>query len=272
MRFLKSIELLQLSIRRPAEALDRVLAFVEARAEQVLLRRAQYQIGDWQGGLQQMNEALGADLGDLLSEPQLAEIENEVREGIRRIAPDAPFALSHNADFRLAKLCYAVCRLLRPKIVLETGVAYGVNSAFILKALAENQEGLLHSIDLPPLGPMHESYVGALVADSVRKNWILHRGPSKRVMPKLLPMLGSVDLFVHDSLHTYANIRRELGMITPYLAPRAVVVVDDIEGNRAFAEFVERTTTLPHLVAKQDSKSGLFGIAVVVSLRQDSGN
>jgi predicted O-methyltransferase YrrM len=41
---------------------------------------------------------------------------------------------------------------MSPNIVLETGAAYGVTSAFIVQALEVNRKGTLISVDLPPLG------------------------------------------------------------------------------------------------------------------------
>lgn len=46
-------------------------------------------------------------------------------------------------------LLYAICRIMKPDIVVETGVAQGVSTAFILKALSANNAGGLFSIDLP---------------------------------------------------------------------------------------------------------------------------
>src|SRR5947207_14206936 len=48
----------------------------------------------------------------------------------------------------LAEL-YAVVRAFKPGVVVETGVSSGMSSAHILRALAENGKGTLHSIDLP---------------------------------------------------------------------------------------------------------------------------
>ena len=44
---------------------------------------------------------------------------------------------------------YFLVKKLKPKIVIETGVAAGVSSYFILKAMHENKKGKLISIDLP---------------------------------------------------------------------------------------------------------------------------
>ena len=137
-------------------------------------------------------------------------MESEVAKRMQLLEGIAPFTTAHHADFSLARLCYIVCRLLKPDIVVETGVAYGVTTAFILKALESNGKGNLHSVDLPPLGKNAYKFVGYLVPEELKDRWVLHRGVSKRVLPKLLPQLKKVDIFVHDSLHTYWNIRYEL--------------------------------------------------------------
>lgn len=46
---------------------------------------------------------------------------------------------------------YVACKLLQPKVVVETGAGAGLASTFILKALSENGEGALYSIDLPKM-------------------------------------------------------------------------------------------------------------------------
>jgi hypothetical protein len=47
----------------------------------------------------------------------------------------ASFTTAHHADFILIRLCYMVCLILKPDVIVETGVAYGINTAFILKVL-----------------------------------------------------------------------------------------------------------------------------------------
>jgi predicted O-methyltransferase YrrM len=44
-------------------------------------------------------------------------------------------------------LLYAICRILLPRIVVETGVASGFSSASMLQALEDNEVGELYSID-----------------------------------------------------------------------------------------------------------------------------
>lgn len=162
----------------------------------------------------------------------------------------------------LARTCYAFCRALKLQVVLETGVAYGVTSAFILKALEVNNGGLLHSVDLPPLGHNADKFVGILIPEALKHRWRLHRGISKRVLSRLLPQLAQVDVFVHDSLHTYRNMQRELQLVTPYLARPAVVIADDVDGNLAFLEWVNSTCPAFWAILREVEKKSLFGVSV----------
>ena len=187
-----------------------------------------------------LSAALGRDVADCLAEDGLAEIEAQVSERTERLGAELPFPLAYNGAPSLARLGYALCRILRPAAVLETGVAYGVSSSFILKALALNGSGELHSIDRAPVRPNVEEYIGALVPDELRDRWTLHRGSSRRLLPRVLPQLQDVSLFVHDSQHTYPNISWELRTVTPSLTRPAAVLVDDPAGNRAFEHWIER--------------------------------
>jgi hypothetical protein len=203
--------------------------------------------------------ALDADVAEILREDGLAEIDAEVRERIERLGAELPFPLAYNAAPSLAKLCYALCRALRPATVVETGVAYGVTSSFITKALGLNGAGELHSVDRPAVQPGVEDYIGALVPHELRSRWTLHRGTSRRILPRLLPELEGVSLFVHDSQHTYRNVSWELRTVTPQLTGRAAVLVDDTAGHRAFEHWVERSRPSFSAVVAEEP----VGVAVV---------
>ncbi|MDQ1280386.1 MAG: hypothetical protein QG670_1649 [Thermoproteota archaeon] len=49
----------------------------------------------------------------------------------------------------LGTVLYVLCRQLKPYVVVETGVAGGMSSSYILCALEENKYGRLYSIDVP---------------------------------------------------------------------------------------------------------------------------
>ena len=98
-------------------------------------------------------------------------------------------AAMHDADSELSELCYVICRALRPRVVVETGVGSGVTTSFILQALAANDQGHLWSIDLPPIGA--EEFAGTFVPQHLHSRWTLIRGRSRDVLPRCLKDLPS---------------------------------------------------------------------------------
>jgi predicted O-methyltransferase YrrM len=169
------------------------------------------------------------------------------------------FAPRHNGTETLADLCYIACRTLRPRLVVETGVAHGVTSAHILKALSENGEGRLYSIDLPPLGSNPEVYVGRFVPEELRGRWSLRLGSAQKLLPEVLRQCGAVDVFIHDSLHTYAHMKWEFAQAMAALRPGGVLIADDIEGNKAFEEAAQDRRVASWFALEQDGKSALCG-------------
>lgn len=271
---MKILDFLYLLANRPLEAYGRLEGIADSRLERLWVLPPKYRSTPPHFIYQGLFEALGLQLNDFWNEPALASIEQVVHERMKALPDDAPFSRALNGDFFLARLCYVACRALRPRQVVETGVCYGVTTAFLLQALQENGVGELHSIDLPPLGRSARDFVGILVPAGLRARWNLYRGTSRMVLPQVLKKIGNLNFFLHDSLHTCRNIRRELEMITPYLFGPAVVLSDDIEGNPAFNEWVEKVRPPFWTVAEQSSKSTLLGIAAFPSpsssLRKDT--
>src|SRR3954467_3344478 len=147
MALTKAFRLASLLASSPGECYDRVANKVESVRERVGLRAPAYRCQSWAEAAEAIGAALGVDIAPYAEEPALAAIETHVRAAIAALPSDGAFARVHNADFVLAKACYVVCRALAPEIIVETGVAHGVTSAFLLKALDANGRGALHSVD-----------------------------------------------------------------------------------------------------------------------------
>lgn len=126
---------------------------------------------------------------------------------------------------------YVLVRATKPGVIVETGVASGVSSAHILRALAANGTGTLYSIDLPNVQEGSElpegRSCGWIVPEAVRDRWQLQLGDSRELLPKLLERLGRVDFFFHDSDHSYESMRFELERAVPRLIDGGVLVSDD---------------------------------------------
>jgi predicted O-methyltransferase YrrM len=197
-----------------------------------------------------------------LNEDSLTKIERHVKHRQVELPANAPFGLFHNGDPWLARLCYLAVRMIRPTKVVETGVCYGVTSAYLLAAMNENNHGQLHSIDLPPLGTNGDDYVGWLVPNELKHRWMLHRGTSDRLLRSLVTNLGALDLFIHDSLHTCKNMTQEFETSWPVLRAGGILISDDIEGNDAFLKMINLRKPELSVVMKGKNKNSLFGVAV----------
>jgi len=168
-----------------------------------------------------------------------------------------------DGDHALARAAWCATRHLRPSRVVETGVARGITTRTILEALERNGAGRLSSIDMPVLlHPELAPQVGVAVPLDGRERWTLISGSSRQRLPALLAELGSIDLFVHDSLHSERNIRFELDHAWPALRPGGVAIVDDVHFNAGFHSWHEQTADATGVVCVPDDEQALFALAV----------
>lgn len=170
-----------------------------------------------------------------------------------------------DADPAFARAVWCLALHLRPRNVVETGVARGVTTRVILEALQRSEAGRLWSIDRAPLDADLHTQTGAAVPARLRERWTLLRGTSRRILPGLLASLDRIDLFVHDSLHTDRNLRFELARAWGAMDGRGALVADDVDQNSAFGPFVDAAPALDAFVARADDERSLFGVAVASS-------
>jgi len=241
---------------------DRLHNFLEARCERLKFRPGRQATMGFDEVIKLLNDSLDWDLAGGLRERALERIESNLDTLAVSVSANGPFAPSHNADLDLARFCYAVCRVLSPKIVVETGVAYGITTGFVLQALGENKRGRLWSLDLPPLAPDADLFTGLFVPQDLRKIWTLQRGASRRRLPELLERLGSIDLFIHDSLHTYANMTWEFQTVWPHLRAGGVLISDDVGEHSAFSDFASKVDPTVSAIVAERTKRATFGVLV----------
>ncbi|MFC1946348.1 class I SAM-dependent methyltransferase [Chloroflexota bacterium] len=133
----------------------------------------------------------------------------------------------------LGTVLYTLCRKVKPDVVIETGVASGVSSSYILCGLHENNNGVLYSIDLS----WREGQSGWLVPGYLRYRWQLIMGRSSDKLPPLLDSLKTIDIFLHDSEHTYQNMLFEYQTAWTYLQPGGLLLSHNIDTSDAFPDF-----------------------------------
>jgi Methyltransferase domain len=177
----------------------------------------------------------------------------------------------NDGDAGFVRAIWLLVRCLRPRHVVETGVAHGVTSRFILEALEKNGKGHLWSIDRPPMEWEWKAQIGIAVDDRLLHRWSYVPGSSRRRLPGILCDLGEIDLFVHDSLHSERNVRFEMDQAWTALRPGGAIVVDDIDVNRGFHSFTQSSSGCDSMVCEAEplrpdqrrfNKKGMFGIVV----------
>ena len=159
---------------------------------------------------------------------------------------------------------YAVVRAFKPEVIVETGVASGISSAHILRALAANGSGTLYSIDLPNVqqhsGLPEGRTSGWIVPDSLRGRWKLRLGDTWKLLPELLGTLDRVDLFLHDSDHSYEAMIFEFEQAFPRLEQGGLLLSDDTHLHTAWDDFCAkhglRPTRVGHLGVTRKARNG----------------
>jgi hypothetical protein len=199
-----------------------------------------------------------------------AEVIGELEAKGIRVGPQS-FKGWNDGDAGLARAIWCLVRHLPAKKVVETGVAHGLTTRFILEALERNGNGHLWSVDHPPLEHVWRDQIGLAVGGRYPHRWSYLRGSSKRRLPGLLSKVGQIDLFIHDSLHSEHNVRFEMDVAWASLRPGGAMVVDDIDTNWGFRTFTQSLSGHQFMICEAETlrpdlrrfnRKGLFGIVL----------
>jgi hypothetical protein len=195
-----------------------------------------------------------------------------------RVGPES-FKGWNDGDAGLVRAIWCLTRHLQPRNVVETGVAHGVTSRFILEALERNGTGHLWSIDRPPLEHVWHDQIGMAVGSRFAARWSYIKGCSSLRLPGLLSELRQIDLFIHDSLHSEQNVRFEVDRAWAALRPGGAIVVDDVDANLGFKTFTQAHSDHQSIICEAEplrpdlrrfNKKGLFGIILKEPIAQRS--
>jgi predicted O-methyltransferase YrrM len=151
-------------------------------------------------------------------------------------------------------ILFALARTIEPKVVIETGVAAGVSTAFLGAALIENGHGRLYSIELPPNQVEFQRQAdGALfdwptlgvawavppaIREGLKGRHVMVLEDVRSALPRLLEQLQSVDMFFHDDLHEPDHMLSQYELVWPYLRNGGSLISDDV--NNGWLVFARR--------------------------------
>ncbi len=148
---------------------------------------------------------------------------------------------------------YGLTRWLRPLIIVESGGFIGMSSAFILKALTDEKliVSKLYSIELS-----EDCEQGALIPDELRSasaGFVPVRGRIEDLLKRdQLPQ--SIDMFLHDSSHSYRHMLWEFRQFWPRLRDGGLLVSHDVQMNAAFPEFIAKTYVQEKKTGRRDAE------------------
>jgi Methyltransferase domain len=166
--------------------------------------------------------------------------------------PEADDETAWSSRVVLLRTIGVAVRALRPDVMIETGVERGYSAAVALAAMRENGSGRLFSVDLPRLQVDPDTFTGRLIPAHLRDRWELSEGPSRQILPKLTARLDEVDIFLHDSDHSYAAQMAEYRIVWPVLRPGGLLVSDDV-WNSALVDFAREIAEEPLLIPRAGS-------------------
>jgi predicted O-methyltransferase YrrM len=143
--------------------------------------------------------------------PDLRNAREEQRE-LRAQRPMRP-----KLDDIEAEVCYLTIRALRPHTVVEIGSFHGWSTSWLLRALRDNGDGVLHTYDRVPHATAN------LPDELTRTRWRFTRGD---VRAADLP--GDPGFVLIDALHTAGFARWYTATVLDRLKPGVAVAVHDV--------------------------------------------
>jgi len=171
-----------------------------------------------------------------------------------------PYPTDYSIIGESGPFLYNFCKEIKPELIVETGVAYGVSTSHILQALHENKKGKLISIDSVFRPWQSKEMIGAAIPDFLKDKWELYLGNSDEQLNKIFKNYSNTDIFLHDSLHTYKNMMFEFKKSWSNIKTSGYLLSDDILKNNAFYDFCKMTNKIPFLLFQKVESISLMGI------------
>ena len=169
-----------------------------------------------------------------------------------------PYPVSFGLGENVGRLLYCLVKKTQPDLIVETGVANGFSSSYLLLALNSINKGKLISIDYLFM-PWHtRQMVGRAIPSRLTNRHELIFGKAMLEIKKLIKKNPEFDIFIHDSSHVYKHMMEEYEIAWDQIKDRGYLLSDDVSQNDAFLDFADKVSRKPIVVRK--SEGNHFGI------------
>jgi predicted O-methyltransferase YrrM len=163
------------------------------------------------------------------------------------------YPLFYNSNSGTLELLRLFIRDARPNVVIETGVANGASTRKILSSFKEFKlfESELYSFDIDPRVASPD------LTRSPQFNFVTVSSPDSFVAS--MNEISTVDLFYHDSDHSYGNQMLEYSTAWELLNPeKGILISDDINWSNAFLDFCKIVNRVPLLLSDSGKFTGVI--------------
>ncbi len=145
---------------------------------------------------------------------------------IVKVKSETNFGKNFDCEIGLASFLFAYIIHNKPSVIVETGVANGITTNVIMKAL-EKTGGSLYSFDVDPR--TENVYSG-------QGNWHfrLLKGKFETDLKNQVSKIEKVNLWIHDSNHGYQWQAFEYELAAYHLDSEGILVSDDIDASTAW--------------------------------------
>tara|TARA_B110000444_G_C18851844_1_gene606438 strand:+ start:10632 stop:11423 length:792 start_codon:yes stop_codon:yes gene_type:complete len=162
-----------------------------------------------------------------------------VKDESKKIIKDIKYELGGGG---VIDLLYFITLYIKPKIIVETGVAAGFSSSTFLHALNKLDSGHLYSSDFPYFRLENpEQYIGIVVSNDIKNRWSLFIDGDEKNLKKIYDEVDSINLFHYDSDKSYKGRQRAFKTLKNKLNPKAWLIFDDIQDNSHFYDLANTT-------------------------------
>jgi len=193
-------------------------------------------------------------------------IENFVnnKKNFKYFTKEHPYPIEYGLQKEICRLLSTICFYSNPDVIVETGIAYGFSSAYVLLALKTLKKGKLISIDGVFRPWETKEKIGEAIPTELRnRHEIIFENNTISKLDEILRKTGKIDIFIHDSLHIYSHMMKEYCLAWPYIKEGGFLISDDVFLNDAFLDFANKINHKPFIISIKKNLSDVNFIGII---------